>query len=122
MHRPIQKLVTASGSNNGSLTVLDRYVNGYAYSVTMKTAGANYTVKYSMDDPYLDVNGNKYTSSYLTSAVWFDSDDPIMVKASTNRSSNFAFIPRAVRLSAISKTSAGNPLTFTIIPMGIDGM
>lgn len=119
MMRPTQQVITTSG--RGTPVPLDRYVNGYAIAVTMKTAGANYTVKQCFDDPCLDPNGNPYTTSYNVSGAWLDSDDPIMVKASTNRTSNFSYPPRAVRVSAISKVSAGNPLVFTIVPMGMDG-
>lgn len=120
MHRPITKTYIVSG--NQSPVVLDRYVNGYGYSVTMKTAGAVYTVQYSNDDPTYDTQtGNPWTVSYAASATWFNSDDPVMVAASTNRSSNFAFPPRAMRLSISAKCSAGNPVNLLIIPMGMDG-
>lgn len=119
MHRPSQQIITTSG--RGQPYPLDRYVNGYALAVTMKTPGAIFTIKQCFDDPSLDPNGNPYTTSYAVSGVWLDSDDPVMVKASTNRTSNFSFPPRAVRVSARSGVSAGNPLTFTVVPMGMDG-
>lgn len=118
MQAPSQLIVTASGKSNPY--PLDRYVNGYAVAVTMKTAGAVYTLKQSFDSPYLDQNGNPYTTSYNVSGVWLNFSDPIMVNASTNAVSNLAFVPRAIRLSAISKCSAGNPLTLTVVPMGMD--
>lgn len=119
MHRPIYKTYTTSG--NQSPVVLDRYVNGYGFTVTMKTAGAIYTIQYSNDDPTYDAAGNPWTTSYAVSGVWLNSDDPIMVNASTNRSSNFAFPPRAMRISVSSKCSAGNPINLAIVPMGMDG-
>lgn len=118
MHRPIQKVYTTSG--NQSPVVLDRYVNGYGVTVTMKTAGAIYTVQYSNDDPSYDPNGNPWTTSYAASGTWINMDDPVMVAASTNRSSNFAFPPRGVRLSVSSKVSAGNPIVLTLVPIGMD--
>lgn len=119
MHRPIQKVYTTSG--NQSPVVLDRYTNGYGFTVTMKAAGAIYTVQYSNDDPSYDPNGNPWTTSYAVSGTWLNSDDPVVVAASTNRSSNFAFPPRAMRLSISSKCSAGNPVVLSITPMGMDG-
>lgn len=119
MHRPIYKTYSTSG--NQSPVVLDRYTNGYGITVTMPSAGAVYTLQYSNDDPYYDYNGNPYTTSYAVSGTWLNSDDPVMVLASTNRSSNFAFPPRAIRLSISAKTSAGRPVTLCVIPMGMDG-
>jgi hypothetical protein len=118
MMRPSQLIVTTTGASTP--IPLDRYVNGYAVAVTMKTAGAVYTLKQSFDSPYADQQGNPYTTSYNVSGVWLNFSDPIMVNASTNAVSNLAFIPAAIRLSAKTKTSAGNPVTLTIIPMGMD--
>lgn len=119
MQQPSQQIITASGK--GSPYPLDRYTNGYAVYVTMKTPGAIFTLKQSPDSPYLDQNGNPYTTSYNVSGTWMDSSDPVMVKASTNVVSNLAFIPRAIRVSARSGVSANNPLTLTVIPLGMDG-
>lgn len=119
MHRPNQLIITTSGRS--APYPLDRYTNGYAVAVTMKTPGAIYTIKQSFDDPYVDQNGNPYTTSYNVSGVWLDSDDPVVVKASTNRTSNFSYPSRAMRISARSGVSAGNPLCFTVIPIGMDG-
>lgn len=119
MHRPIQKIYTTSGKQTP--VVLDRYVNGYGITVSMKTAGAIYTVMYSNDDPTYDQSGNIWGTSYLTSGVWLNMEDPVMVNASTNRSSNFAFAPRAVTINCTTKISAGNPVTLTIVPIGMDG-
>lgn len=119
MQRPSQLIITASGLSNP--VPLDYYTNGYGITVTMKTAGAVYTLQYSNDSPYLDQSGNPYTTSYNVSGTWLNSDDPIMVNASTNRSSNFAYPPRAVRLNVTAKVSSGNPVTLTIVPLGADG-
>lgn len=118
MHRPIQKVYTTSGKQ--SPVVLDRYVNGYGVTVTMKTAGAVYTVMYSNDDPSYDPAGNPWTTSYAVSGTWINMDDPVMVNASTNRSSNFAYPPRGVLINCTAKISAGNPVVLTIVPMGMD--
>lgn len=111
MQTPSQIIITASGRSNP--IPLDYYVNGYAIAVTMKTAGAQYTVQQCFDDPFAN-----YTTSYNVSGAWLPSDDPIVVNASTSRTTNFAFIPRAVRVFASAGVSAGNPLTFTVIANG----
>lgn len=126
MMRPSSVVITASG--NSTPIPLDRYVNGYAIGIAMKTAGAVYTLQYSLDDPSYDardsaINGypTKYTVGMGTSAVWSNCDDPLLVAASTNRTTNFAFAPTAIRLSVSAKCSALNPITFTYVPMGMDG-
>lgn len=130
MMRPITKVYTTSG-NQGPI-ILDRYVNGYAIGVQMKTAGIIYTLQYTTDDPTYDAiasntfpnAGNlpvKYSVGVGTSGTWFNWDDPLLVAASTNRSTNLAFAPTAVRVSISSKCSAGNPLWINIIPTGMDG-
>lgn len=111
MMRPTSITVTTSG--NSSPIVLDRYVNGYAVAVTMKSPGVQYTLQHSFDDPF-----QRWTVSMNTSATWFNCDDPVMVNASTNRASNYAFPPTACRVNVIRAVSAANPLTLTIVPMG----
>lgn len=117
MQRPSQFKIVTSGFSTP--IPLDYYTNGYGVTVTMKSAGSIYTLQYSNDDPNFDVDGNRYTVSYAASGTWLNSDDPIMVNASTNRSSNFAFPPRGVRL--LTDASAGNPLVLTLVPLGADG-
>lgn len=114
MMRPSQIVMTASGKS--APFPLDRYVNGYALAVTMKTAGVNYSIQQCFDDPFA-----QYSTSYAVSGNWLPSDDTIVVNASTNRVSNFAFVPAACRINVSAGVSAGNPVTFTIIPMGMDG-
>lgn len=113
MMRPSSITVSTSGL---SVPVpLDRYVNGYSLAVTMRTPGAIYTLQYTLDDPY-----DTYTTSYNVSGAWFNWDDPLLVNASTNRSTNLAFPPAAIRLNVTSGVSAGRPLTLRYIPMGMD--
>lgn len=120
MQQRSRLVVTASGASNPY--PLDRYTNGYAVAVTMKTQGAIYTLKQCFDNPFQDDNtGLPYTTSYNVSGTWLNFSDPVMVNASTNAVSNLAFVPAAIRLSAKSKVSAGNPLVLTVIPMGMDG-
>lgn len=119
MMRPVHLVITASG--NSIPVPLDRYVNGYAIGVTRTSAmKVNYTVQYCLDDPFTN-----YTTSYNVSGNWFNMDDPVMVNASTNRASNFAFPPAAVRVvSTIFSAGSGTTpaaLTLHIIPMGMDG-
>lgn len=118
MQRPSQTTITTSGKSNP--IPLDYYVNGYAIAVVVKTpgSGVSYTLQYSLDSPYLDSNENKYNTSYNVSGAWFNSDDPVMVNQSANRSSNFSFPPRAVRVVASAGVSAANPLVLTIVAMG----
>lgn len=111
MMRPSQVTVTTSGLSPA--IPLDYYTNGYAVAVTMKTAGAIYTLQHSFDDPF-----QPWSVSMNVSATWFNHDDPIMVNASTNRDSNYAFPPRACRINVTAKVSAGNPVTLTIVPLG----
>lgn len=113
MMRPSSITVATSGLSNP--VPLDRYVNGYALAVTMPTNGAVYTLQYSLDDPY-----DTYSVSYNTSGAWFNWDDPLLVNASTNRSTNLAFPPAAIRLKITSGSSAGRPVTLRYIPMGMD--
>lgn len=112
--RPKYFVITTSGKSTP--IPLDRYVNGYAIGVTMNNAGAVYTLQYSLSDPFAN-----YSTSFAASGRWFDSDDPLLVNASTNRSTNFEFPPTAVRVNVTAKVSAGNPVTLSIIPMGMDG-
>lgn len=120
--RPIH--YTYSGSGRGQPIPLDRYVNGYALAVTLNppTMKINYTLKYSLQDPeyktYGPVGTTKWANSFKTSATWFRSDDPVMVNQSAARSSNFAFPPTAVLLSATAVS--GGVATLHIVPMGMD--
>lgn len=114
MQRPSSFIVATSGLSNPY--PLDRYVTGYAIALTMPIAGIIYTLQYSLDDPFAS-----YSTSYNVSGVWFNWDDPVLVNASTNRATNLAFVPRAIRVNAIAKVSAGNPLTVTVVPFGMDG-
>lgn len=107
--------ITAITSGNSVPVPLDRYVNGYAVAVTMPTAGAVYTLQYSLDDPY-----DNYSVSYNVSGAWFNWDDATLVNASANKSTNLAFPPAAIRLKLTSGVSAGRPVTLRYIPMGMD--
>ena len=111
MMRP--KQITATASGNLGPIPLDRYVNGYAVAVTMKSPGVIYTLQHSFDDPY-----QRWSVSMNTSATWFNHDDLIMVNGSTNNDSNYAFPPTACRLVVTRAASAANPVTLTVVPMG----
>lgn len=127
MMRPQTNVYTTSG--NQTPIPLDRYVNGYAIGVSMKTAGIVYTLQYTMSDLTNDAvasfnnGGNpvRYSVGVGVSGNWFNWDDPLLVAASTNRSSNLAFTPTAVRVSISAKCSANNPLILDIVPNGMDG-
>lgn len=110
MMRPVHLVITTSG--NSQVVPLDRYVNGYAVGITMKTPGAQYTLQHSFTDPF-----RRWNVDMNTSATWFNCDDPLLVNASTNRDTNYAFPPTAVRL-VTTKASANNPIVLNLIPMG----
>lgn len=114
MMRAKDYLITTSGKSNP--IPLDQYVNGYAIGVTTNNGVSNYTLQYSLLDPFAN-----YSTSYTVSGRWFDCDDPLLVNASTNRSTNFAFAPRAVRVYVSGRVSANNAMTLSIIPMGVAG-
>lgn len=126
MMRPSSQVITTSGKSTP--IPIDRYINGLAIGVSMKTAGAIYTLQYSLSDPEYDAVASqnagqpvKYTTSYAVSGVWTNWDDPILVNASTNRTTNTAFIPRGIRVNVTAAVSAGNPVVLEICPMGMDG-
>lgn len=114
MLRPSSFTVTTSGLS--APIPLDRYVNGYAIAVTMPSPGAIYTLQYSLDNPF-----ENWSNSYNVSGVWFNWDDPLLVNASTNRSTNLAFAPGGIRINVSGKVSAGNPVSVRFVPMGMDG-
>lgn len=114
MMRPVHLIITTSGYSQP--IPLDRYVNGYAVAVTMPTPGSQYTLQHSFDDPF-----QKWSVNMNTSATWFNNSDARLVNASTNRDTNYAFAPSAVRVNVSSNVSAGHPITLNIIPLGMDG-
>lgn len=99
---------------------LDRYTNGYGFSVTLSktTMTCTYTLQYSMLDPCVAPDGNPYTTSYKVSGNWQNWDDILLVNASTSRSTNMAFPARAIRM--ITSNVSGGTLTLSIVPMGMD--
>lgn len=114
MLRPSSLIITASGLSTP--IPLDRYVNGYAVAVTMKTAGIQYTLQHSFDNPF-----QTWSVGMNTSADWFNCGDARLVNASTNRDTNYAFAPAAMRVNVSAGVSAGNPLNLRFVPMGMDG-
>lgn len=119
MHRPNYLEITTNTTT--AAYPLDRYTNGYGVSMTYSNATmtATYTIQYSMLDPCIAPDGNKYTTSYKVSGNWQNCDDTTVVGASTAASTNFSFPPRAVRV--ITSNVSGGTLTFSIIPIGMDG-
>lgn len=118
MQRPKYLVITTNTTTQA--VPLDQDTNGYGISVTFSksTMTAVYTVQYSMLDPYFNNDRVPYSTSYKVSGNWQNSDDPLVVNASTSRSSNFAFPPRAVRL--ITSNVSGGSLTFSIVAMGTE--
>lgn len=117
MQRPKYLLVTTNTTTQA--VPLDQWTNGYGLSVTLSktTMSCNYTIQYSMLNPYRDeITGLPYTTSYKVSGNWQNIDDPLLVNASTSRSSNFAYPPRACRL--VTSNVSGGSLTFSIVAKG----
>lgn len=123
MMRPVHYQINSGVSGRGQPIPLDRYVNGYALAVTLNPSNMsiNYTIKYSMHDPnYKNPNlRTPWKVSYKTSATWFNSDDPVMVNQSANRTSNFSFPPMGTLVSCT--IVSGGTATYHIIPVGMDG-
>lgn len=120
MQRPNTLEITTNGTSQAY--PLDQWTNGYGISVTYSksTMTAIYTIQYSMLDPYCSqIRGDAYSNSYKVSGNWQNSDDPLVVNASTARSSNFAYPPRAVRI--ITSNVSGGTLTFAIVPKSTGG-
>ena len=125
MERSQQIVITASGLSQA--VPLDRYTNGYG--ITVISSGSIYTLQYSNSDPNFDVlnpvdymgRPARYSNSYNVSGKWLNCDDASMVNASANRSTNFAFPPRGIRLNVSANVSAGNPVILQMVPMGMDG-
>lgn len=124
MQIPREIVITSSGKSTPY--PLDRYTNGYGFTVISN--GSVYTLQYSNSDPNFDIQAStiagrpvRYSNSYAVSGKWLDWDDPQLVNASSNRSTNLAFPSRGVRINVSANVSAGNPLIFQIVPMGMDG-
>lgn len=123
MQRPRELVIVASGLSQPY--PLDRYVNGYGFTVISN--GHQYTLQYSNSDPNYDAidtarNGRPtpYSTSYNVSGKWKNWDDTAFVNASATQSTNFAFPARAIRINVSAAVSAGNPLILQIVPMGMD--
>lgn len=119
MHRPNYLKITTNTTTPAY--PLDRYTNGYVIGMTYSNANmtGTFTVQQSLLDPSVDESGNPYTTSYKVSGQWINMNDPAMVNQTAATASNFAFPPRAVR--AITSNVSGGSMTFSIIPMGMDG-
>ena len=120
MQRPNEFVITTNGTTQAY--PLDIWNNGYGISVTLSktTMTCNYTVQYSMLDPYCSqTRDNAYTTSYKVSGNWQNIDDPLLVNASTSRSSNFSYPPRAIRV--VTTNVSGGSLTVAIVPKTSDG-
>lgn len=114
MQRPTVVTIISNGTSKA--VPLDRYVNGYALGVTIRTlsgtAGtATYTVQHTFNQ-----SGLKNLDTAV-SAVWMNHDNSVFVSATTNGDSNYAYVPSATRI-VTSNVSAAEVM-YTIIPMGI---
>lgn len=95
--RPVT--VIASGVSASNPVILDYRFTPFNVSVAVKTSGTiTYTVQHTFDDPF-GPNG-------LSSATWFDNDDPALVGATSNQAGNYAFPVRAIRVNNTAGTGS----------------
>lgn len=110
MMRPKQIVLTAAGTSQA--VPIDYWANGYAIGITASAGGARYTLQHTFASPWsnnLNTNG---------SGPWLNCDDSLVVNASGNRNTNYAFTPQALRLLVLSART-GTDLVWTIIANGV---
>lgn len=96
---------SAGGASTSPVYPIDTYQNpcNIGIGVTIVGAGsAVYTVQHTFADPW---SQNLNTAS----VTWLNND--ILVSATTNGDTNYAFPPRAVRLSLAAAASASATIT-----------
>ena len=92
------------------------YVNAVRGFMAQNRQKADYSAKHENSEAQQFYT--KYSNSYKVSGNGQNSDDPLVVNASTSRSSNFAYPPRAVRL--ITSNVSGGSITFSIVAKGVE--
>ena len=106
--RPVKTSQTGVGD---SLPVrLDYRQNSFKVGVSCVLNGtaANYTLQHTMDDP-ADFNGQV---DYNLNANWFDSNDPLLVGASTDKDTNYAY---PIQSSRVRVNSGSGTVTITYL-------
>lgn len=102
--RPI--IVTQTGAGDGAPMVLNIHGRPEVSLQVTVTGTVNYSVQQTLDDP-ADAG-----------ATWFDHPDTNLVAATTNKQSNYAYIPRAVRIKV---NSGAGSAKLTVIQAGMTG-
>ena len=89
----------SSGVASSAWVALDEWAPSATALQTVVSGTVNYTVQQTLDDP------NSPTSAVLPYLVtWFSSPDSTLVAATGNIQSNYAFIPKYVRVLLNSGT------------------
>lgn len=102
--RPI--IVSQTGAGNSAPAVLNIHGRPEVGLQVVVNGTVNYTVQQTLDDP-ADAG-----------ATWFDHPDSALVATAANAQSNYAYVPRAVRVKV---NSGAGTATLTIIQAGMTG-
>ena len=120
MQRP-DTLVITTNTTAGPYP-LDRYVTGYAVAVQYANATGTATcrMQQSFMDPYKDVDGNPYTTSYAVSGRFYDVPGFTAVAAASamNFGAGATPMPRALQL--ITTSVSANTVAWSLVPYGMD--
>lgn len=101
--------VGTNGIASSPPLVLDIY-NKPEVSLQVAVSGtANWTVQQTLDNPF-DIDSEDIT--------WLDHPDALMVAETTNRQSNYAYVPFATR---ITLNSGDGSLVYTVVQAGVVG-
>ena len=104
--RPI--IVTQTGAGSSKVIPFDLFRNPFNVGIGCVVSGTvNYTVQHSFDDP-----------QFPASMTWFPHDDALLVAATTNQNSNYAYPVQATRVTVNSGTGS---VTVTYIQAGLLG-
>lgn len=111
--RPVSVSTTdASGAATRTSPVPLNY-NAEDFKVSLRitvTGTANYTVQYSLDDPWA-----VYATDYNTNGRWVNSSDAAVVGATASQTTNFIVPVRAVR---VVQNSGNGSTETTIVQQG----
>lgn len=121
MQRP-NSIVITTNTTAGPYP-LDRYVTGYAIAVQYAGTGTvTCRLQQSFMDPFADIDGNPYSTSYAVSGRFYDVPGFVTVAAAsavTFGGGGTLPLPRALQLIT-SNVSAAN-VVWSIVPYGMDG-
>jgi hypothetical protein len=106
--RPVTLVVTGSPAASGVYAVDTHREGGIALGVVI-SGTITYTVQHTFDDVFA-------TAFDPATATWFN--HPTLAGDSANEDSNYAYLPRGIRIT----TSAGTgSASLTIVQMGMPG-